>query len=71
MPGNTNRLKLSLQERFPEYDIPAGEDKPAELQFDVSKTESELGVHNRPLRETVVDGAVTLIDLGIAKPRRK
>ncbi len=60
-----------LQERFPEYDIPAGEDKPAELQFDVSKTEDELGVYNRPLKETVVDGAVTLIDLGIATPRRK
>ena len=59
------------QERFPDYDIPTGEDKPAELQFDVSKTEKELGVHNRPLRETIVDGAVTLVELGIAKPRRK
>jgi len=62
---------VAPQERFPEYDIPDGEDKPAELQFDVAKTESELGVRNRPLRETVVDGAVTLVELGIAKPRRK
>jgi hypothetical protein len=63
--------EIMPQERFPEYDIPAGDDKPAELQFDVSKTEGELGVHNRPLKETIVDGAVTLIQLGIAKPRPK
>ena len=62
---------MAPQERFPEFDIAAGEDKPAELQFDVSKTENELGVHNRPLRETVVDGAVTLVELGIANPGRQ
>ena len=64
-------LMVTLQERFPEYDIAAGEDKPAELLFDVSKTEGELGVHTRPLKETIVDGAVTLIELGIANPRKK
>ena len=39
--------------------------------LDVSKAESELGVWCRPVATTFVDMAVTLIDLGIANPKKR
>jgi nucleoside-diphosphate-sugar epimerase len=60
-----------LQEAFPEYNIPAGEDKAPEEKVDASRTEQDLGIVPTPLRETIVDMARTLIATGIAKPKQK
>lgn len=62
---------VTLQEALPQFDIPAGEDKPPEESVDTSKTEQELGLWVTPLRETIVDMAQTLIATGIAKPKSK
>lgn len=52
------------QERFPQFRIPDGENIPAELKIDSSKAQRELGLRLSTVRETVIDGAVTLIQLG-------
>ena len=39
--------------------------------FDMSKTVSELGLQLTPLKETLVDMAVTLLNLGVAKLKPK
>ena len=53
-----------LQERFPQFKIPDGEDVPAELKIDNSRAQRELGLRITPARQTMIDGAVTLIQLG-------
>lgn len=66
-----HRLCLARwQARFPEYDIPAGKPGVPEELYDVAKAENELGIRCRPVAETFVDMAVTLIELGMAKPKR-
>lgn len=66
-----NCVTLRLQEAFPQFGIPAGEDKAPEECIDASKTERELGLTVTPLRETIVDMARTLIATGIATPKSK
>jgi hypothetical protein len=70
-PDNCRAVTATQQEAFPEYDIPAGEDKAPEDSVDASRTEQDLGIVPIPLRETIVDMARTLIATGIAQPKRK
>ena len=46
------------------------DDEPVPM-IDMSKTESELGLRLTPLKETLQDMAVTLLNLGVAKPKHK
>ena len=55
---------VSYQERFPQYKIPVGEDKPEKLETDNSRAQQELGLKYTPLHKTIIDGAVSLIQLG-------
>ena len=59
------------QERFPDADIAQGPDDTPHKMFDMSKTESELGLRLTPLRETLVDMAVTPMSLGVAELKPK
>ncbi|KAL3150817.1 hypothetical protein ABBQ32_000577 [Trebouxia sp. C0010 RCD-2024] len=61
----------TLQARFPQFQIPNGEEAEAPDKIDNSKAAQELGLQVTPVEETLVDMAVTLIQLGIAKPRLK
>ncbi len=61
----------ALQERFPDYDVAMGPDSKPVPMIDMAKTESELGLRLTPLKETLQDMAVTLVNLGVAKPKRK
>ncbi len=57
-----------MQDRFPELKIPLPEDLPKTYGADNSKVQRELGLKFTPLEETFVDMAVTLLQLGIARP---
>jgi len=62
---------VALQERFPDCDVAMGPDSKPVPMIDMAKTESELGLRLTPLKETLQDMAVTLINMGVAKPKRK
>eukprot|EP00877_Chromochloris_zofingiensis_P006216 jgi/Chrzof1/1848/Cz10g23170.t1 len=57
-----------LAKRFPQYAIKAGKAAPKEEVLDNSKVRKELGMTLTPWEESVIDMAVTLIQVGIAKP---
>lgn len=61
----------TLQARFPHLQIPDGEPAKAPEKIDNSKSVKELGLQMTPVKETLVDMAVTLLQLGIATPRQK
>lgn len=63
-----------LSARFPGLAIPVGESVPEDagaFLVDGSHARNELGLRPRPLDETLVDMAVVLIALGVAKPKAK
>jgi nucleoside-diphosphate-sugar epimerase len=62
-------ISATLRERFPQYDIPVGDEEPSETTIDNSKAARELGLQLTPLAVTLVDMAVTLIALGVATPK--
>ena len=62
-------ISATLQQRFPDFDIPDGEDEPSETTIDNSKATRELGLQLTPLAVSLVDMAVALIALGIANPK--
>ena len=64
-------IARTLQARFPQYDIPDGVDELPETTIDNSKAQRVLGLQLTPLATTLVDMAVTLIELGIATPKLK
>lgn len=63
--------RTHLQERFPQFDIPLGDEKAPKDSVDASKAQRELGLEVTSLKETIVDMAQTLIATGIAHPRRR
>lgn len=65
------QISDTLKERFPEFDIPDGKDGPTEEKIDNSKAVTELGLQITPYRETFIDTAVTLLQLGLATPKLK
>jgi nucleoside-diphosphate-sugar epimerase len=69
--GDLTCVSDGAQERFPEADIAQGPDDTPHKMFDMSKTESELGLRLTPLKETLVDMAITLINLGVAQLKPK
>ena len=62
-------IAATLRERFPEFDIPDGEEEPSVTTIDNSKATRELGLQLTPLAVTLVDMAVALIALSIATPK--
>ncbi|KAA6423169.1 MAG: diaminohydroxyphosphoribosylaminopyrimidine deaminase [Trebouxia sp. A1-2] len=60
-----------LQARFPHLQIPTGKQEDAPEKIDNSKATTELGLQLTTVNETLVDMAVTLMQLGIAVPRPK
>ena len=62
-------IAATLRQRFPQFDIPDGEDQPSETTIDNSKATRELGLQLTPLAVSLVDMAVVLIALGIANPK--
>ena len=60
-----------LKERFPEFGFDeVKETGGAEEKMDSSKVKQELGLALTPVKETIIDMAVTLIQLGLAQPRK-
>lgn len=68
--SNPRQISEWLQERFPQYEIPTGDEKPENEAIDNSKILG-LGLAITPLKETFIDMAVTLIQLGLAQPKSK
>jgi nucleoside-diphosphate-sugar epimerase len=64
-------IASTLQQRFPQFAIPDGEEAEAETSIDNTRAVSELKLSLTPLATTLVDMAVTLIALGIAVPKLK
>ena len=64
-------ISATLRERFPQFDIPDGEEAEPETTVDNTKALRELGLSLTPLRHTLIDMAVALIALGIATPKLK
>jgi nucleoside-diphosphate-sugar epimerase len=62
-------ISATLRARFPEFDIPPGDEEPSETTIDNSKAARELGLQLTPLAVTLVDMAVTLIALVFATPK--
>jgi nucleoside-diphosphate-sugar epimerase len=60
-----------LQRRFPEYEIYTGKTGPCIDLIDISRITKEFGMAMFDLEETIVDMAVSLIQLGIATPKLK
>ena len=69
--ANLTCVSDGAQERFPDADIAQGPDDTPHKMIDMSKTESELGLQLTPLKETLDDMAVTLINLSVAKLKLK
>ncbi len=59
------------QERFPEYEFAAGAAEEAQERVNNSRVQRELGLAITPVRETVLDMAATLLQLGLAQPKRR
>jgi nucleoside-diphosphate-sugar epimerase len=64
-------ISRTLQQRFPQFAIPDGEEAEAETTIDNVRVMSDLGLRFTPLATTLVDMAVTLVALGIAVPKLK
>ena len=62
---------MPVQARFPDFDILPGTDEAVEKSLDNSKVQRELGLHLMPLATSFEDMAVTLLDLGVVKPKLK
>jgi hypothetical protein len=60
-----------VQEEFPQYDLPIGEWGGGEALVSNAKAAKELGLQLTPLKQTFCDMARTLIQLGIAEPKKK
>jgi len=60
-----------LQEAFPEWDLPSGEEGGGKPTCANSKAAKDLGLTLTPLRETFLDMARTLVQLGIATPKSR
>ena len=58
-----------LQARFPHFAIQNGAEKEAEDRMDGAKVWQELNLQLKPPSVTLIDMAVTAIQLGLAKPR--
>ena len=58
-----------LQDRFPKFAIQNGAEKDAEKKMDGAKVREELGLQLKPPSVTLIDMAVTAIQLGLAKPK--
>lgn len=73
-PRSTQAQQVAavFQERFPHYDIPDAERSPeTEEKINNDKAYKELGLSVLPIGSTLIDMAVTMIQLGIAKPKEK
>lgn len=61
-----------LQERFSEYQFTDdADDRCVDWPIDNSKASRELGISLRPLRESVLDMAQSMLQLGTAEPQLK
>ena len=67
-PATISRI---LRQRFPEFDLPEGQECATAQSVDNRRVQTELGLQITPLATTLVDMAVTMIALGIAVPRLK
>lgn len=65
------RTGCVLQEAFPEWDLPSGEEGGGKPTCANSKAAKDLGLTLTPLRETFLDMARTLVQLGIATPKSR
>lgn len=60
------------QERFPQFAFETDFDGTSvDWTVDNSKAAWELGIRMRPLRETILDMAASMLQLGIAAPKLK
>jgi hypothetical protein len=58
------------QERYPQYQFTDDvNDRSFDFSVNNSKAERELGISLRPLQETVLDMAASMLQLGIAEPK--
>lgn len=69
--SNAAEISGWLQEEFPQYDLPIGEWGGGEALVSNAKAAKELGLQLTPLKQTFCDMARTLIQLGIAEPKKK
>lgn len=61
-----------LQERFPQYQMTDDvNERCIDWSVDNSKAARELGISLRPLQETVLDMARSMLQLGIVEPQLK
>ena len=65
-------LLLLLQERYPQYQFGVGEEgEGSKEMIDNSRVQRELGLSITPAKETLLDMAATLIQLGLATPKQR
>ncbi len=62
---------MSMQAHFTKLDLVDAESGKANFNLDNTKAPKELGLKLRPVTETIVDMAQSLIDLGVANPKSK
>lgn len=60
-----------LKKRLPGLDIPDGDEPQTKPMIDNSKVQKELDLGLTPVAESLMDMAVTLIELGVAQPKFK
>lgn len=59
-----------LKARFPQLDFGSDADQKAPYRVvSTEKAQRELGLHVRPIEETIIDGAMTAFQLGLACPQ--